>query len=148
MDRKSFWINSRSFMGTLLFPFFFIFLSCSSRHHAAQLQQVEDFLPDHLDSATIYLERINPERLNEEHRAWFGLLQTIVDDMHFKDISSDSLIRPSYAYYHRIIASDMSLIHDAQHHYAQSCYYLAQHLELAESEVQTLLLRHCHRWRL
>ena len=142
MDRKSFWINSRSFMGTLLFPFFFIFLSCSSRHHAAQLQQVEDFLPDHLDSATIYLERINPERLNEEHRAWFGLLQTIVDDMHFKDISSDSLIRPSYAYYHRIIASDMSLIHDAQHHYAQSCYYLAQHLELIDSLKESLSLLH------
>ena len=129
-------------MGTLLFPFFFIFLSCSSRHHAAQLQQVEDFLPDHLDSATIYLERINPERLNEEHRAWFGLLQTIVDDMHFKDISSDSLIRPSYAYYHRIIASDMSLIHDAQHHYAQSCYYLAQHLELVDSLKESLSLLH------
>ena len=129
-------------MGILLLPFFCIFLSCSSRHHAAQLQQVEDFLPDHLDSATIYLNRINPEHLNEEHRAWFGLLQTIVDNMRFKTVQTDSLIRPSYQYYHRLVSSEIKPSYDVQHHYAQSCHYLGQYYRFADSLHQSLSLLH------
>lgn len=142
MDRKGFCLHRCTFVWAVLLPLFLVVLSCSSRQDAALLQQVEDFLPDYLDSATIYLERINPEELNEENRAWFGVLQTIVNNLQNKNVQTDSLIRPSYEYYHRIVSSQVSPRHDVQHHYAQSCLYLGRYLQEVDSLQHALSLLH------
>ena len=142
MDRKGFCLHRCTFVWAVLLPLFLVVLSCSSRQDAAVLQQAEDYLPAHPDSATLCLQDINPDKLNEEHRAWFGLLRTIVDNLRFKKVSTDSLIRPSYEYYNRIISSKLSPRNDDRHHYAQSCLYLGRYLEDVDSLKHSMNLFH------
>lgn len=47
------------------------------------------------------LALLNPRKLSRANRAYYGLLQTIVDDKTFTHFTSDSLINSVHRYYHR-----------------------------------------------
>ena len=142
MDSKRIGLHRRVFICAILLPLCWMVLSCSSHQDEAVLQQAEDYLPAHPDSATLCLQDINPDKLNEEHRSWFGLLRTIVDNLQDKKVQTDSLIRPSYEYYQSVVSSKVSTSHDVRHHYAQACLYLGIYLVEVDSLQRALSLFH------
>ena len=114
-----------------------ILLSCCNHDATTLLQQAEAFLPMQFDSAQACLDAIpNPERLNTSNRSLYGLLRSVVNDRKGESLDNDSLIRPSYDYYHGTsyagTPSDLSLLR----HYAQSCYYMSLYYSSCDSTKQ------------
>ena len=73
--------------------------ACTNRgqHDYALLESAESLLPGNPDSADIVLNQIEmPHALEGESRALYGLLRTMTDDMLYRGIKSDSLIRPAH----------------------------------------------------
>ena len=107
------------------------------------LQQAEGYLFAQVDSTEACLNRIpHPDRMSEPHRAWYGLLRTIVNN-HLNDgVRSDTLIRDSYEFYRKASHVGESTHQDLLYHYAQSCYYMALYYYSNDSTKQCEDLLH------
>ena len=107
------------------------------------LERAEAYLPAEPDSAEMCLNGIEePERLNDEPRALYGLLRTYTDNRQNKGVKSDSLIRDSYEYYHDASHAGQTSDKELMRRYAQSCYYMALYYDACDSTKQCEDLLH------
>ena len=120
-----------------------IIFSCCNRQTNTLLECAENYLPAQPDSAAFCLSRIESvEELDEDQKALYGLLSTIVENHLGSGVVSDSLIRGSYNYYRKKSdagqTSDLTLLR----RYAQSCYYMSVFYTSCDSTQQCEQLLH------
>jgi len=130
------------------------FLSCHLPDDE-RLLEVEKILPSSSVYADSVLNSIDDYRkFTPSDRALYGLLRTYADNRLGKDITSDSLIRPAYDYFHDASGgrdtSDSLLLR----RYGQSCYYMGLYLTSRDSLKRSEdmfrfaagLSERCHDW--
>lgn len=113
---------------TLLFSLvagLILFISGCNRQTDILLERAESYLPAQPDCAEACLDSIQEEQLTDSQRALYGLLRTIISNHQGDGITSDSLIRASYAYYSKASNEGQTSNLDLLRRYAQGCYYMS-----------------------
>ena len=101
------------------------FISGCNRQTDILLEHAESYLPAQPDSAEACLDSVQQEELTDSQRALYSLLRTIISNYQGDGVTSDSLIRASYAYYSQASREGQTTDPDLLRRYAQSCYYLS-----------------------
>lgn len=108
----------------LAFVLVFILGSCHQGHKKV-LDRAYALAESNPDSALVYLNHINQDKLSEEKLAKYALVYYMAQDKSGLDVDNDSLIRIAYDWYHQ----EDSL-------YAQSMYYMGENYRLVDCIVQ------------
>lgn len=102
-----------------------LFISGCNHQTDLLLERAESYLPAQPDCAEACLDSIPKEELSDSQKALYGLLRTIISNHQGDGVTSDSLIRTSYEYYHKVSNAGQTSDLDLLRRYAQGCYYLS-----------------------
>ena len=106
-----------------LFLLIAVAVSCT-RQNDERLLSAESFLPANPQYADSILRGMyDLASLSDADKALYGILRTYTDNRLGHEVDNDSLIRPSYNYYHdKHIKGELTDTASLRH-YAQCCYY-------------------------
>ncbi len=138
----------------VLFLLIAVFVGCT-HHDDERLLAAENFLPSDPQSADSILKGLSDvETLNDADKALYGILHTYTDNRLGHEVDNDSLIRPSYNFYHdKHIKGELTDTVSLRH-YAQCCYYMGLYYAACDSTKRSedllrtaiKLSENCHDW--
>lgn len=102
-------------------------LGSCHQSHKKELDLAYALAESNPDSALVYLNHINQNKLSEEEMAKYALTYYMAQDKSGLNVDNDSLIRIAYDWYEK---------HQEDSLYAQSMYYMGEYYRLVDSVVQ------------